>query len=31
MTTGNGGASMGGIALRNLDIGGTKVWMFGHN
>ena len=31
MTTGNGGASMGGIALKNLDIGGTKVWMFGHN
>jgi len=31
MTTGNGGASMGGIALSKLDIGGTKVWMFGHN
>ncbi len=30
MTTGNGGASMGGIALSKLDIGGTKVWMFGH-
>jgi hypothetical protein len=34
MTTGHGlaaGNSMGGIALTNLDIGGTKVWMFGHN
>lgn len=31
MTTGNGGASMGGIALSKLDLGGTKVWMFGHN
>jgi hypothetical protein len=31
ITTGNGGASMGGIALSKLDVGGTKVWMFGHN
>lgn len=35
MTTGNAahtgqGASMGGIALTKLDLGGTKVWMFGH-
>lgn len=30
MTTGNGGASMGGIALAKLDMGGTKVYMFGH-
>jgi len=31
MTTGNGGASMGGMALTKLDLAGTKVWMFGHN
>lgn len=30
MTTGNGGASMGGIQIKNLDLQGTKVWMFGH-
>lgn len=30
MTTGQGGASMGGIALTKLDLAGTKVWMFGH-
>lgn len=31
MTTGHGGASMGGISLAKLDLAGTKVWMFGHN
>jgi hypothetical protein len=31
MTTGHGGASMGGIAISKLDMQGTKVWMFGHN
>lgn len=30
MTTGNGGASMGGISMAKLDLAGTKVWMFGH-
>lgn len=30
ITTGNGGPSMGGMALAKLDLGGTKVWMFGH-
>ncbi len=30
MTTGHGGASMGGMALSKLDLGGTQVWMFGH-
>ena len=35
MTTGRGAAgttnSMGGISLANLNLGGTKVWMFGHD
>lgn len=30
MTTGNGGASMGGIQIKNLDLQGTRVWMYGH-
>ena len=30
ITTGNGGASFGGIQIKNLDLQGTKVWMFGH-
>lgn len=35
MTTGRGASgttnSMGGISLANLNLGGTKVWMFGHD
>jgi hypothetical protein len=31
ITTGHGGASMGGIQIKNLDLQGTRVWMFGHN
>jgi hypothetical protein len=31
MTTGHGGASMGGIQIKNLDLQGTKIWMYGHN
>jgi hypothetical protein len=30
ITTGNGGASFGGMQIKNLDLQGTKVWMFGH-
>lgn len=30
ITTGHGGASFGGITITNLDLQGTKVWMFGH-
>ena len=30
MTTGHGGASMGGIQIKNLDLQGTRVWMYGH-
>ena len=30
MTTGHGGASFGGIQIKNLDLQGTKVWMYGH-
>ena len=30
ITTGNGGASFGGIQVKNLDLQGTTVWMFGH-
>jgi len=29
--TGNGGSSFGSITITNLDLQGTKVWMFGHN
>jgi hypothetical protein len=31
ITTGHGGASMGGIQIKNLDLQGTKIWMYGHN
>ena len=31
ITTGHGGASFGSITITNLDLQGTKVWMFGHN
>ena len=30
ITTGNNGASFGGITIKNLDLQGTKVWMYGH-
>ena len=30
ISTGNGGKSFGGITITNLDLQGTKVWMFGH-
>ena len=30
ITTGNNGASMGGIQIKNIDLAGTKVWMYGH-
>lgn len=30
ITTGHGGASMGGIQLNRIDLAGTKVWMYGH-
>ena len=30
ITTGNGGKSFGSIQIKNLDLQGTKVWMFGH-
>lgn len=31
ITTGHGGASFGGITIKNLDLQGTRVWMYGHN
>ena len=31
ITTGHGGASMGGIQIKNLDLQGTRVWLYGHN
>jgi len=30
ITTGNGGASFGSLQIKNLDMQGTSVWMFGH-
>jgi hypothetical protein len=30
ITTGNGGASFGSIQIKNMDLQGTTVWMFGH-
>lgn len=30
ITTGNGGASFGGMQIQNMDLQGTKVWMYGH-
>jgi hypothetical protein len=30
ITTGNGGASFGSLQIKNLDLQGTTVWMFGH-
>ena len=30
ITTGNNGASFGSIQIKNLDMQGTTVWMFGH-
>ena len=30
ITTGHGGNSFGSITIQNLDLQGTKVWMFGH-
>lgn len=29
ITTGNGGASVGGIQINQIDMQGTKIWMFG--
>lgn len=31
ITTGHGGASMGGIQIKNMDLQGTRIWMYGHN
>lgn len=30
ITTGHNGASFGGIVIKNLDLQGTKVWLYGH-
>lgn len=30
ITTGNGGASMGSVALNHIDLSGTQVWIYGH-
>lgn len=31
ITTGHGGASFGGIGIKNWDYQGSKIWMYGHN
>lgn len=30
MSTGNSGASMGGLKVSDINMGGSKVWIFGH-
>lgn len=30
LNTGNGGASMGGISISDINLGGSKVWIYGH-
>lgn len=30
MSTGNNGASMGGVSVKDINMGGSKVWIYGH-
>lgn len=30
MSTGNNGASMGGVSIKDINMGGSKVWIYGH-
>ncbi len=30
MSTGNSGASMGGVSITDINMGGSKVWIYGH-